>query len=95
MKLNSILLALILGISPAFVSAKTISVQVQGMVCSFCAQGIEKKFKALNDVEKIRVSLETKLVDIDTKDGRDISDEQIKKIIVESGYEVIKIVRAL
>jgi mercuric ion binding protein len=68
-------------------------VQVNGMVCAFCAQGIEKKFKALPEVASIKVSLETKKVELDTQEGKDISDEQIKKIITDSGYEIVKIER--
>ncbi len=85
---------LILGLLPALAQAKLITVQVNGMVCAFCAQGIEKKFKALPEVASIKVSLETKKVEVDTKEGKEITEDQIKKIITESGYEIVKIERA-
>ena len=78
----------------AFAEAKEkITVQAKGMVCGFCAQGIEKKFKALPEVADIKVSLETKKVDIAMKEGSTVSDETIKKILTESGYELVKIER--
>jgi copper chaperone CopZ len=78
---------------PILAQAKSISIQVRGMVCGFCAQGIEKKFNALPETASISVSLKTKMVDLETKEGTDISDDQIKKIVTESGYEVVKIER--
>jgi copper chaperone CopZ len=94
MRLRELLLALALFVMPAFAQAKPITVQVKGMVCAFCAQGIEKKFKALPEVSKVSVSLETKLVSLDTKEGKDIPDDQIKKIINDAGYDVVRIERA-
>ncbi len=71
------------------VFAGEISVNVKGMVCSMCAQGIEKKFKAAC-MEKIHVDMDKKVVHIT---GKDISDEEIKKIITEAGYNVSAISR--
>ena len=94
MNFKKLLLAAALLTAPVLAQAKPITVQVKGMVCAFCAQGIEKKFKALSEISTVKVSLETKLVDLDTKEGKDVSDDQIKKIVTESGYEVVKIERA-
>lgn len=73
--------------------AKTIKVEVSGMVCSMCAQGIEKKFKKMDVVKSIKVDLDTKLVHIELVDEQDISNEVITKNIVDSGYNVAKIIR--
>lgn len=78
---------------PLLAQAKPVTVQVKGMVCAFCAQGIEKKFKALPEIASVKVSLESKKVDLDTKEGKDLTDEQIKKIISDAGYDVLKIER--
>lgn len=86
-----ILLGLILVSSSSF--AKEINVKVSGMVCSMCAQGIKKKFTALSEVNSINVDLDNKLVKIDTKEGTDLSDEQISNIIKEAGYNVSNIER--
>lgn len=79
---------------PALAGAKTITVKVKGMVCAFCAQGIEKKFKAMPEISSVKVSLETKNVDLETKEGKDIPDDTLGKIITEAGYDVLKIERA-
>lgn len=94
MILKNLILIASLSVMPALAQAKPITVQVKGMVCGFCAQGIEKKFKALPEIGKVNVSLETKLVSLETKEAHDVTDDQIKKIVTESGYDVVKIERA-
>jgi len=75
------------------VFAKDIAVTVNGMVCSLCAQGIQKKFKSMDEVKEIKVDLDKKIVLISTKDDKDINDSTIKEIITEAGYNVSNIER--
>ena len=74
-------------------AGKEIKVSVKGMVCAFCAQGITKKFKAEPAVEKVDVSLEKKLVTIDIKEGQELSDKKIERVLTDSGYNIEKIDR--
>ena len=73
--------------------AKTIQVTVDGMVCSFCAQGIEKKMKAQSATDKVFVSLEKQTTLVALKAGKDISDAVIKSEITDAGYVVKTISR--
>ncbi len=73
--------------------AGEINVKVSGMVCSMCAQGIKKKFSALDAVKDINVNLDNKFVQIQTKDGQDVSDDKINELIKEAGYNVANIER--
>lgn len=91
--MKKITLALFLILIPTAFAKETIDVKVKGLVCSFCAQGIEKKFKANPAVEKVSVSLEKKHVVIGTKENSKLSDEEIKKSLEDSGYNVEKIER--
>ena len=93
MNLKKWCLPLVIVCASAVAQARHITIQIKGMVCGFCAQGIEKKFKTLLEVERVQVSLESKKVDLDIKDGQDIADEQINKIVLDAGYEVLKIER--
>jgi len=65
----------------------TVTVTVKGMVCAFCAQGIEKKFSEQSEVAKVEVSLANKYVKLNFKDGKRISNEKIAEILKDSGYE--------
>ncbi|MGE3683777.1 MAG: heavy-metal-associated domain-containing protein [Bdellovibrionales bacterium] len=93
MRIGKLILSSTLLITPGLALAKPITVQVKGMVCAFCAQGIEKKFKALSEVSSVKVSLASKKVELETKEGKDVTDDQIKKIVKKSGYDVVKIER--
>lgn len=74
-------------------SADQIKVNVNGMVCGFCAQGINKKLEKTGLVEKIKVDLENKTVSFATLPGKEFNDEGITKLITEAGYTVVKITR--
>jgi len=73
---------------PAVAPAATIEIDVNGLVCAFCAQGIEKKLRAFPATEDVVVSLEQKLVALATKPGQDIADDQITRALTDAGYAV-------
>lgn len=83
---------LLLGASAAY-AAETINVGVKGMVCSFCAHGLTKKFGAEPAVEKVDVSLEKRNIRLDLKEGRDLTDDKIKEIVKDAGYNITRIER--
>ena len=85
-------LVILAGLSGS-VFAETIHTTVNGMVCAFCATGIEKTFRKQPEVATVKVDLQTKLVSITTKTGKTLSDEKIKEIVTYSGYTMGKIVR--
>lgn len=85
--------AVLLVSMSSFSFAESIKVTVNGMVCSMCAQGIEKKFKKMDAVKEIKVDLDNKIVILETKDKQDIEDAVITKMITESGYNVSNIKR--
>ena len=68
---------------------KEIKVGVKGMVCAFCAQGIEKNFMKLPEISKVEVSLENKFVILKFKDGQSLSKEKIAEVLKEAGYESV------
>lgn len=74
-------------------AAATIEMNVNGLVCAFCAQGIEKKLRKLPATADVVVSLEQRLVAVALKDGQDISDADLRKALTDAGYKVIAIQR--
>jgi mercuric ion binding protein len=73
--------------------AETITTTVNGMVCAFCATGIEKTFRKQPEVATVKVDLPKKQVTITTKPGKTLSDTKVKEVITYSGYTMGKIVR--
>lgn len=74
-------------------SAATIEMNVNGLVCAFCAQGIEKKLRKLPATADVVVSLEQRLVAVVLKDGQEISDVDLRKALTDAGYTVTSIQR--
>jgi cation transport ATPase len=72
-------------------NAVTKKIEVLGMVCAFCAQGLEKSFKSEINIKDVFVNLENYFVAIESKDGKVIDDKLITTIITEAGYDVKKI----
>jgi copper chaperone CopZ len=92
--MRRILLMLIIlsGLSVSAV-AETIRTTVNGMVCAFCATGIEKTFRKQPEVAAVHVDLPKKVVTITTKRGKTLSDAKIKEVVTYSGYTMGKIIR--
>jgi len=88
-----VLLVAILALAPLTVRAATIEMHVNGLVCAFCAQGIEKKLRKLPATADVIVSLEQRLVAVALKDGQNIPDDELRKTLTNAGYSVITIQR--
>lgn len=73
--------------------AQSVRVEVNGMVCAFCAQGIRRTFDREPATADILVSLENRLVAIEFKPGMEISDEKITDHLTDAGYDVVAITR--
>ena len=71
--------------------ALTQRIEVLGMVCAVCAQGIEKSFESAKNVKAVFVNLEDYFVAIESKNEKGLDEMVIRKIITESGYDVKKI----
>ena len=71
--------------------ALTQKIEVLGMVCAFCAQGIEKSFISDENVKDVFVNLKEYFVVIESKDGKSIDEKLIRTIITDAGYDVQKI----
>jgi len=72
-------------------NAVTKKIEVLGMVCAFCAQGLEKSFKSEKNIKDVFVNLENYFVAIESKDGKVIDNKLITTIITEAGYDIKKI----
>ena len=66
----------------------TVHAHVNGLVCDFCAQSIEKVFSRQEAVNTIDVDLDQKLISIHFEEGKTLDDEFITKKIRDSGYDV-------
>jgi periplasmic mercuric ion binding protein len=87
-KLFSFLAVVLVLISTLAQATQSLKAQVNGMVCAFCAQGIEKKLRALGQTKDVYVNLKQKIVAVEIKDGQSLSHEAFAALIKDAGYDV-------
>jgi len=62
---------------------------VNGMVCAFCAQGIEKKLKSMSETAAVFVDLAAKTVIVEAKPDMKVPVDKVMLEIKDAGYDVI------
>jgi cation transport ATPase len=72
-----------------------IDVSVKGMVCDFCARGIEKVFKKEKAVKAINVDLSNQKITVELNIGETMSDSYVTKLIESNGVSVVKVSRKI
>jgi copper chaperone CopZ len=82
-------LALSLAGTAAFATT-SVKATVNGMVCAFCAQGIEKRLSKMPATKAVFVDLQRKVVAVEAKDGQKLDEKAITEEITEAGYDVVK-----
>jgi len=88
MKVLPRVLISLLFLASASAQAATIEMNVNGLVCAFCAQGIEKQLRKFPATADVVVSLEQKVVAVALKDGQDIPDTELRRALTNAGYTV-------
>jgi copper chaperone CopZ len=85
------LLALTTGVFSSVMAAETVKVTVNGMVCAFCAQGIEKRLSRLPATKAVFVDLKQKVVAVEAREGQMLDHKTISAEITDAGYDVVKL----
>ena len=60
--------------------------KVNGMVCAFCAQGVEKNFNKMDEVRSTKVDLDKMQITIVTTTSKGLDKETIENVIKEAGF---------
>lgn len=88
-------LALLLSLATAGVSAGPVlasttrwQLKINGMVCSFCARGIENKLSAVPGVSDIRIDMKTKTIRLLTNGSFKGNPDTLNKAVRDAGYVV-------
>jgi copper chaperone CopZ len=87
--INFVIATALLGLSQA--SLASMKVTVNGMVCSFCAQGIEKSLLKLDGTQAVLVDLKNKVVVVEAKEGKTLNEKDVRQEIIDSGYDVVNV----
>ncbi len=92
--MKHILIATLLLLSASLAHAATVELTVNGLVCGFCAQGIEKTLRKNPATQDVFVSLEQRIVAVTLKPGQDIGDADLTHALTDAGYTVTAIARS-
>jgi mercuric ion binding protein len=90
--MNKLVISLALALATwSSFAATSIKATVNGMVCAFCAQGIEKRISNMPATKAVYVDLKRKTVAIEAKEGQTLDENAIKAEITDAGYDVVKL----
>ena len=79
------------GLFSSAMAAESMKITVNGMVCAFCAQGIEKRLTNMAVTKDVFVDLRQKIVAVEAKDGQKLDGKSITAEITDAGYDVVKL----
>ncbi|MEO8154140.1 MAG: heavy metal-associated domain-containing protein [Rhizobacter sp.] len=88
---QTIVALLLAGTALSSFAATSVKATVNGMVCAFCAQGIEKRLSKLPATKAVFVDLKQKIVAVEAKDGQTLDSKTITAEITDAGYDVTKL----
>jgi periplasmic mercuric ion binding protein len=89
--MKTIIATLLLAASLSAQAAQTLKAEVNGMVCAFCAQGIEKKLRALAQTKDVYVNLKQRIVAVELRDGQTLAPQTVRDLVKDAGYDVVSI----
>jgi len=80
-----------LGQAPA--PGDSLRLKVDGMVCSLCAYGVERRLKKIEHVEGVRVELDSGLVVLTLRPGTVVSDSVLTAEVRRAGFALRGVTR--
>jgi len=81
---------LAMSLTPAF-AVTSMKATVNGMVCAFCAQGIEKRISKMPATKAVYVDLKKKTVVVEPKEGMSLDQKAIMEEVKDAGYDIVKV----
>ncbi len=60
--------------------------RVDGLVCPYCAYGVEKKLRQIEGVGKIDIDLDKGLVTVEVAEGVELGEEQMRQLFRDAGF---------
>jgi copper chaperone len=83
-------------VMPSVYADETYVMRVDGLVCPYCAYGVEKLLKARDEVdpESIDVRLEDGLVTVNLRQGRHLDDATLAELMSDAGFTLRSVERS-
>jgi copper chaperone CopZ len=71
----------------------SLRLNVDGMVCSICAFGVERRLKRLDTVEDVHVNLDSGLVVVTLRPGGSVTDSTLADEVRRAGFSLRGVTR--
>ncbi len=71
----------------------TVVLRVDGMVCPFCAYGLEKRLREIAAIDSVIVRLSDGFVLIREKEGHQTTEVTLQKIVTKAGFTLREVNR--
>ena len=71
----------------------SVRLKVDGMVCPFCAYGLEKRLKEIKSIDEVLIRVSDGLIQIRTKEDQELTDEALREAVKKSGFSLTEIER--
>ena len=79
------------SLSLPVLATSSMKATVNGMVCAFCAQGIEKRLSKMPEAKAVLVDLKRRFVVVEPKEGMSLDEKLIAAEIKDAGYDVVSV----
>ena len=67
--------------------------QIEGLVCAFCAYNVESRLHALSGVEYVDVDVESGSVLVGMEPNQGLDNAQVQKVVEEAGFSLVAVDR--
>ncbi len=71
----------------------SVRLKVDGMVCPFCAYGLEKRLEEIASIDAVLIRISDGLVQIRTREDQELTDEALTDAVRKSGFSLREIER--
>jgi len=79
-------LGLATGLAFAQPGPAKVFIEVKGLACPFCVQGLEKQLKKLEAVEGVNTSLKKGETVLDLKSGQTVAENEVREAVKKAGF---------
>lgn len=85
------IVTLLAALSLPALATTSMKATVNGMVCAFCAQGIEKRLSKMPEAKAVLVDLKRRFVVVEPNEGMTLDEKLIIAEIKDAGYDVVSV----
>ena len=68
-----------------------IEIRISGMSCTGCENRVENVLKNVENVESVNANYNTRIVEIETNDIKDLNIDVIKETLEDLGYDILEV----